>query len=141
MRGILLLLLMGAVFTDLVRGKIYNVLVFPAAAAGILLRLESGGRYAVPGLLISMALPGLLIPFWLCGRGIAAGDIKLLFAISCLTAPAVFLPCLILSFVAGAILAILVWIAGKDRKASIPMAVPIAAGTGIVVLGTGGGLV
>lgn len=134
MNGILTLLLLTSVVTDLMYGKIYNMLVFPAMSAGVLLRLEEGGIRALVPIAFSLGIAMLLLPFHWIGKGMGGGDIKLLMAIACLTDPACYLQCFAASFLIGGILALITLIDSGSRKAAIPVAVPVAAGTMAVLL-------
>lgn len=127
MSMILAELVIVSALTDLSMGKIYNMVVFPAFAAGILLRIEAGGIRAVPELLLSILLPALLLmPFWT--RGIAAGDIKLLIAISVLLPLQEFWICSAASVLIAGIIALSVFIRTHDLHTAIPLAVPISFG-------------
>lgn len=134
MNGILLFLLLSSVLTDLHDGKIYNMLVFPALAAGVLQRLSGSMPGGGTSLLVSLAIPAVLLPFYLCGRGLGGGDLKLLLAVSSLMQPEQFLCCFAASFLIAGILALVTLAATRDRKAGIPAALPIAAGTTAVMV-------
>jgi len=77
-----------ASYTDATRGKIYNLLTFPAMALGFLLNLVfwgvqtplAGLRFAGLGFAVGLAL--LIVPFALGGT--KAGDVKLLAAVGAL---------------------------------------------------------
>lgn len=81
---ILLLILIICLWTDLRERRIYNKVVIPAAAAGIIIQTAQHG---LPGLKSGLAGCGLglllfLLPFALGGLG--AGDVKLLGAVGAL---------------------------------------------------------
>ncbi len=128
----------AAVLTDLSKGKIYNILVFPAMAAGVLLHIWSEGISAFPHILLSLLVPFLLLlPFWLLGsRGIAAGDIKLFMAISTLMDLSSFFTVFALAFGIGAVISVFVLLKTHDFRRHIHFALPI----GISVLFYLGGL-
>lgn len=108
---ILLLVLIICLYTDLKEHKIYNKVVFPAAAAGIIYYSVqhglSGLKFSVPGLGLGMLL--FFLPYVLGGLG--AGDVKLLGAVGALKGPLfVFRAALGTALVGGLIaLVILFW--------------------------------
>lgn len=115
------------VLTDLRDGKIYNALVFPTMAAGVSLRLMGTGGAAVQELLPSLLLPLILfLPFWKGKkRGLSAGDIKLLLAVSCCMVPSAYLIFLFAAFGAGAVLGGIVFFRTRNPRTGIPFAVPV----------------
>ncbi len=139
---ILAALLLCCAFTDLLRGKIYNLVVFSAVAAGAALRLSTYGWGGISELLYLMVIPFLiLLPFWLFtgGSGIGAGDIKLFTAVAVLVGKQSYGMIFMLSFLAAALLALGTaisnvlhgsrWYAGDHRgHMRIPLAAAILAG-------------
>jgi prepilin peptidase CpaA len=95
-----------AVYTDLRRNRIPNVLSGSALLAGILLHATVSGWTGFLEALAGAALAlGMLLPFYL-GRGIAAGDVKLMAGAGALLgAPAAFAATLA-TLIAGAMLAL-----------------------------------
>ncbi|HAF17584.1 MAG: A24 family peptidase [Thermacetogeniaceae bacterium] len=105
---VLLILIMTCLITDLRERKIYNKVVFPAVAAGIVLNTAQLG---LPGLRTSIAgfITGILIflvPFALGGLG--AGDVKLLGAVGALKGPLFAVYAALAAALIGGVLALLV---------------------------------
>lgn len=81
--NVLLLLCAGVcALTDLRDGRIYNVIIVPAAIAALLLRglpiCGGNGEHLCDALLRMLILLVLLVPFWgLFPGGIGGGDVKL----------------------------------------------------------------
>ena len=134
-RILLLVLLGGAVFTDLSSGRIYNVWLIPWTVSGALLCLIGDGLPALPAHLFLMSLTMLvLFPFYLTG-GLGAGDIKLLMAVSVFLPPSGYFSCLMAILLLSALYAcIMLWVR-KDIHQRLHLALPIAAG---VLLHMGG---
>jgi prepilin peptidase CpaA len=136
---ILAVLTFCSVCTDLLQGKIYNFITFPAILAGFLLRCLQYGSSGPPGILrpagalLSLALPVFFLgPFRKRGRimrdkGISAGDIKLFMAISVLMEPEVFLKCFALTFLAAAVIALMLLKIYRGSRRGVHMALPAAA--------------
>ena len=105
---VLLILIMTCLITDLRERKIYNKVVFPAVAAGIVLNTAQLG---LPGLRTSIAgfITGILIflvPFALGGLG--AGDVKLLGSVGALKGPLFAIYAALAAALIGGVLALLV---------------------------------
>lgn len=84
---VLLTLLSVCLYTDLRERKIYNKVVFPAVAVGLIL---STAQHGISGLIsgasgLGMGILLFLLPFALGGLG--AGDVKLLGAVGALKGP------------------------------------------------------
>lgn len=80
-----LVLALAALTTDLTQLKVPNVLTLTGMAIGLGWQLATGGGWA--GLAgIGVAL-GLMLPAWLAGRTVRAGDAKLLMAIGAFWGP------------------------------------------------------
>ena len=130
-RGVLVLLAVTASACDLTTGKVPNWLLLPTLLCGILLRGLSGGP---PGLLSAtggmLIVTVVLFPFWK-HKGLGAGDIKMLAILSFFLEGERYLMCLLFSFLAGALFALLSWFRHRDFHRSLPFAVPI--GTGILL--------
>lgn len=134
-RILLLVLLGGAVFTDLRSGRIYNAWLIPWTVSGTLLRLSRDGFSALPALFFLMFLTMLvLFPFYRTG-GLGAGDIKLLMAVSVYLYPAEYFSCLMSILLFSALYACIVLAVRKDFRRGLHLALPIAAG---VLLHLGG---
>src|SRR4051794_17368678 len=93
LQALILTVVAIAVVTDLRHRRIYNVLTFPAMAAGLVLNTAqngvSGFLLALTGLLLGAAL--FFIPVAVMGRG--AGDLKLLAAVGALGGPVFVIWC------------------------------------------------
>jgi len=88
---VLLGLLVGCLYTDLARGKIYDYAVLPALFAGLLLNFVLGGLWdgGLQGVNLSSALLGTVLAggifLWPYARGgIGGGDVKLMAAVGAL---------------------------------------------------------
>lgn len=108
---VLLAMAVVCAVTDLWKGKIYNVVTYPAMALGLVLAVWQHG---VPG--IWFALGGFAVGFFpafimFTLKGMAGGDVKLLGAIGAVAGAIAATETLILAFVVGGILSIgkLVW--------------------------------
>lgn len=139
---LLLALVILCAAADLRSGKIRNAVVLPAGVAGAVLRLLNQGPAAVPVLLFSAAVPFILLyPFWRWtrGKGIGAGDIKLLMAVAVMTPAWSLLPLLAFSFISAGVYGFFRYLVRGLRSApvsgGIHMAVFIAAGTCMHVAG------
>ena len=119
--------------TDITYGKIYNFCIVPALLAGGVCRIATGGVRDIPALLLSVSLPALLLwPFCRLGKhgffgrgGLAAGDIKLLTALSVQLPAGEFIPFFVTAFAAAGILAVWKVIHERNLRATIPLALPI----------------
>jgi len=105
---VLLILIVTCLITDLRERKIYNKVVFPAVAAGIVLNTA---HFGLPGLRTSIAglITGILIflvPFALGGLG--AGDVKLLGSVGALKGPLFAIYAALAAALIGGVLALLV---------------------------------
>jgi len=123
---VLLAVLAAAVFMDIGRGKIYNVLTVPAMAAGLAIAAAGGLKslqVSVLGLAAGLALGGMLMAV----AHLGGGDAKLLMAIGALKG----LNFLIWSFLLGAVAGGVVAAAILARKRLLTRALPAAAGAAI----------
>lgn len=107
---LLLSMLIICLWTDLKERKIYNKVVFPAAAAGVLIQFVQAG---LPGLKAGLAGCGLgvllfFLPFALGGLG--AGDVKLLGAVGALKGPLFVVYTALGTALAGGVIALLILI-------------------------------
>lgn len=134
-RILLLVLLGGAVVTDLESGRIYNAWLIPWTVSGVCLRLIRDGFPVLPALLFPAILTMLvLFPFYRTG-GLGAGDIKLLMAVSVYLYPAEYASCLMAILLLSAFYACIILAVRKDFHRQLHLALPIAAG---VLLHVGG---
>jgi prepilin peptidase CpaA len=106
--GILVLLVLFSIYTDLKERKIFNVAVMPAIIAGLALNAYAEGT---AGLLFGLKGAGLgllllLIPFIFGGFG--AGDVKLMAAVGALKGPGFVFITFLGTGIAGGVLAVLV---------------------------------
>ncbi len=102
---VMLAMLAAAVATDLHKGKIYNWLTAPCAAAGLALGLASGGMAGLADRLLgaAAALAVVLLVFHLARLG--GGDIKLLLAVGALGGLHFVLWAMLLTGLSGGLLA------------------------------------
>lgn len=122
---LLLLLVTGAMSTDLRKGKIYNFWTLPAFLAGISFRFLQGGIRGMPELFLSVLLSFLLLyPVYRIG-GIGAGDVKLFMAIAAWLSPVDVFHCIIAAFLIGGIFSLLQLIKERNLQSHIHFAVPI----------------
>lgn len=121
---ILIMSVTAAAASDLCAGKVYNFLVLPALAGGILIAgLEV--PHSIPVILLAVLLTHLLLfPFWKAG-GIGAGDIKLFSSIIPFLGVSWYLTCFVLSFIIAALVSIVVLLIYRDFSRRIHLAVPI----------------
>lgn len=87
MSRLILLLTCSCAVTDVLHGKIYNLVVVPAAIATLLLRglpWMGGSRASLmAGIVQMIGMLLFLLPFWLLTKGgIGGGDIKLYVAVA-----------------------------------------------------------
>lgn len=111
---ILAVVVIIAVYTDLKSRKIYNIVVIPAAVAGVIIYTLSSGQaglyFSLKGLGAGLGL--LFIPFILGGFG--AGDVKLMGAIGALKGVLFVFKVFLAAGVAGGVIAVLVLL--KQRR-------------------------
>ncbi len=128
----MLLLLTGAVLTDLTKDKIYNAWVVPGLLTGLSIALIQGTGRFIEALVAVMAAFLVLMPVYFI-RGIAAGDVKLLLSTASFLSFQELHSCILYSFlIAGAIS--LVIVVFKREKKTLHFAVPVLVST-ILVLG------
>ncbi len=132
---LLLILVTGAMVTDLRKGKIYNFWLLPAFLAGIAMRFVQGGIRGMPALFLSVLISFLLLYPVYRIRGIGAGDVKLFMAIAVYLSPLSVMHCIAAAFLIGGFLSLLLLIKEKNLHSHIHFAVPIGFG---VILFLGG---
>ncbi len=105
---VLFIVILACLITDLRERKIYNKVLFPAVAAGIILNTAHlglpGMRTSIAGLITGILL--FLVPFALGGLG--AGDVKLLGAVGALKGPLFAVYTALGTALIGGVLALLV---------------------------------
>jgi prepilin peptidase CpaA len=103
---VLLAVALISAFTDLVHGKIYNAVTYPAILVGVVLQMWLHGGAGLP-----LALAGFAVGFvpafvlFVLG-GMGGGDVKLLGAIGAIAGPMVATETLILAFLFGGLFAL-----------------------------------
>ena len=131
---VLILFLTVAVFTDLVRNRIYNAWVLPGTLCGVATSLIRGPA----GLLESVSAMGaaflILLPVYFF-RGIAAGDVKLLVGAASYLSMQDTISCIVISFLIAGIISIAVLILKRNKQKTIHFAVPVLASVLFVVGG------
>ena len=131
---VLLAIIIFSIYTDLRYRRIYNWVVFSAAAGGLALNLAAGGvaglRGSLAGLLLGVGL--LLIPFLL--GGIGAGDVKLLGAVGALKG--IGFVCLTFAAAAliGGIIGLIAIIKHRSFSTTIPYGPAIGLGTLVAMI-------
>lgn len=97
-------------FTDIKCQKVYNAILFPAAAIGLVSNFFSGGLAAgvsgIKGMLLGMAL--LLVPFIMGGMG--AGDVKLLGVVGAFKGPDFVWSVFLYTAVVGGVISIIIMV-------------------------------
>jgi prepilin peptidase CpaA len=118
-------LLIGCLYTDLTRGKIYNWCTLPAVFVGLLLAYVLGGLSEGGWLGVSlassiggMAVVGLVFAWPYFRGGIAAGDVKLMLAVGAFGGLQEFfcLYALLYTALVGALMAVLMLIWRKKLR-------------------------
>ena len=106
-----------ALYTDLTRSRVPNQLTFGAMGLALLVAVSQGQLFGCLGG-ISMAL-AVMLPGWLLGGAIRAGDAKLLMAVGGFWGASLALKACILTYVLSfpAALCVLVW---RGRLMSAP---------------------
>jgi prepilin peptidase CpaA len=109
-----------AAVADLLTRRIPNILLAPALGLALLLAAGTGGitglALAVAGLIVGIAIP---LPLYLT-RGMGAGDVKLLGVAGAFLGPYGALIAALMTFIAGAALAI-AWLIWRAAKMSIEL--------------------
>lgn len=133
-------LLVRAVYTDRKEGKIKNRLLLAGFVSGLLFSYLNDGTKGVLDSLRAMGIIFLALFFLFLIKGLGAGDIKL-FCVLAAFFPEEAVPIVVASFFAGAVMAVrkmvLRWIRKEVvfiKHETMNFSVPIAVGTGIVVM-------
>lgn len=99
-----------AVFWDLWKGKIPNLLVLAGICTGWGFQIADKGLYGILFFLGGAVLPVLILGILYYFRMIGAGDIKLFAAIGSFVGMRTVLMCISVSFLAGAVISLIVMI-------------------------------
>ena len=121
---ILILLLTGAVFTDLYRDKIYNLWVIPGMVAGILGSALAGQERLVSCLMAIGITFAILLPVYLL-KGIAAGDVKLFMSAASFLSIEDTMSCIIMAFFVASLISLSILLFKRNKKKTIHFAVPV----------------
>lgn len=125
---ILLVLLVGvSALTDLWKGRVYNAVTVPGILLGLALSAQRGGAEGILDVLCAVVFTIIfLFPFYSM-RGLGAGDIKLLAAVSGFLPSKEYLLCFAGAFVIGAVCGVAGLVRTRGRVHKIHFAVPVAA--------------
>ena len=125
---IILVLLVGiSALTDLWQGRVYNAVTVPGLLLGLALSARRGGAVGILDVLCAAVFTVVvLFPFYSM-KGLGAGDIKLLAAVSGFLPSEEYLLCFAGAFAIGAAYgaARLLWTRGRVH--TVHFAVPVAA--------------
>lgn len=141
---LLIILVTLSAAADALSDRIPNGIVLPIAFSGLFLRIVWNGPEKIAdntGILIPVVLVFAgLFPIWFIthGKGIGAGDIKLLMAVAVLAPVWSILPICLVSFLTAGIYGMIrgLWAqACSKRVPGVHMAVFIAAAAGLHVIG------
>lgn len=125
---IILVLLVGiSALTDLWKGRVYNAVTVPGLLLGLALSARRGGAEGILDVLCAAVFTVVvLFPFYRM-KGLGAGDIKLLAAVSGFLPSEEYLLCFAGAFAIGAAYgaARLLWTRGRVH--TVHFAVPVAA--------------
>ncbi|MCR4904389.1 MAG: prepilin peptidase [Butyrivibrio sp.] len=120
----LTILVSGAIISDLIEDKIYNIWVVPGMLFGMALVGIQGVGMLFNTLMMQLFILALLVPLYII-RGLGAGDIKLFMAIAPYLSRQDTLSCIINSFIIGGIISILCMIIKHRKIKTIHFALPI----------------
>ena len=124
----------GAVFTDLIKGRIYNAMVVPAMATGVIGSiLQSPDRFLEALSAVGAAFLILLPVYFL--KGIAAGDVKLLMSASSFLSVTDTVSCIVISFLIAAVFSVAIIVFKRNKQKTIHFAVPVLISVLFVVGG------
>ncbi len=112
-------LLITATVTDLMRGKIYNLLTLPILLLGILIQLYFAGLTSLSAVLFSVGAAFVIFfPLYLL-KAMAAGDVKLLMAFGAWSSAPTVLKLGILSVCIGAVVGLVILLRKKGFLSSM----------------------
>ncbi len=124
----------GAVFTDLFKDRIFNALVVPAMATGVISSILQGYDRFFESLSAVGAAFLILLPVYLL-KGIAAGDVKLFMSAASFLSVSDTLSCILISFLIAAVISVAVIILKRNRQKTIHFALPVFLSILIVIGG------
>ena len=127
---LLIVFTLACVTTDLLYGKIANVIVIPAAAIGLALHgLTEGPEGLAAALLTALLTMGLFYPIWRVtgGKGIGAGDVKLLAALGAILPGNAMLVVLAVTFVSAAAAGVIRRLSGKSGNVHLALYAALGA--------------
>ncbi|MDK2883247.1 MAG: prepilin peptidase CpaA [Bacillota bacterium] len=120
---LLVLVVAVCAYTDLKSKKIYNAVLFPAAAIGLVSSFYSGGLAGgfngIKGMVLGIAL--LLVPFILGGMG--AGDVKLLGVVGAFKGPDFVWSAFLYAAIIGGFISIAIMMRSKGFWARLKAAI------------------
>ena len=133
---IILVLLVGiSALTDLWKGRVYNAVTVPGLLLGLALSARRGGAVGILDVLCAAVFTVVvLFPFYSM-KGLGAGDIKLLAAVSAFMPAEEYLRCFAGAFLIGAGAGILRLLLTRGRGHTVHMAVPVAVSVMIHLAG------
>lgn len=116
---LLILVVAICAYTDIKSKKIYNAVLFPAAAIGLVSNFYSGGLAGgfsgIKGMMLGMAL--LLVPFIMGGMG--AGDVKLLGVVGAFKGPDFVWSVFLYTAIVGGLISIMIMVRSGDFPARV----------------------
>ncbi len=115
-----------AVFTDLLKDKIYNFWVIPGLCTGIITSLLQGPERFLTSLQAVLAALIILLPIYFI-KGIAAGDVKLFMSAASFLTMQETITCIVTSFLIAGVISVAIIILKKNKQKTIHFAVPILA--------------
>lgn len=116
-QGVILILAVIAALTDLIRGKIYNVMTFPAILGGLVFASVQGGFHAFALSLGAMVLALVLFGILYLLKVISAGDVKYLMALGAWGGVKFTLDVALLSLLIGGVFAVVILIVKNQMPA------------------------
>lgn len=134
-QSLLITMVSGSAFTDILKKRIYNVWLAICLLAGIAVAFATDPSSVKERFMAFLLILSVLIPVYMLG-GIGAGDVKLL------TVAAFFLGiqdavlCTGLSFIVGFILSIPKCVMAKNIRQQIHFAVPVTVSVLIILIKT-----
>ncbi|MBR1671271.1 MAG: prepilin peptidase [Butyrivibrio sp.] len=124
----------GAVFTDLLRDKIYNAYCIPGLVIGTgAALLQGAGSFFTSLSAVALSLV-ILIPVYLV-KGIAAGDVKLIASAASFLSLQETLSCILVSFIIAGVISIAILFISRTKQRTIHFALPVLASVLFVVGG------